>query len=227
MRKQLLGMFLLRRNGWSTRRWRTISSYTFPHRTYDDLKGFIKEAFPMSSTKRLGKLRHTHVLGIETKPGDSHTSAASLEDVIQLQRRAELAEKRLCEAAEENKMLKQRIDQLQKYSPLHLSEQLSSLMLPKECSISWSRHQASWACGLLHPRSLIFALFWVRSREIRDQALWRNREPGDEASGSLQSEELARQFGPRALMIDLFRCIGVPSHWDVSGSSLIEGKLYT
>ena len=85
----------------------------------------------MSSTKRLGKLRHTHVLGIETKPGDSHTSAASLEDVVQLQRRAELAEKRLCEAAEENKMLKQRIDQLQKYSPLHLSEQLSSLMLPK------------------------------------------------------------------------------------------------
>ena len=67
----------------------------------------------MSSTKRLGKLRHTHVLGIETKPGDSHTSAASLEDVVQLQRRAELAEKRLCEAAEENKMLKQRIDQLQ------------------------------------------------------------------------------------------------------------------
>ena len=56
----------------------------------------------MSSTKRLGKLRHTHVLGIETKPGDSHTSAASLEDVVQLQRRAELAEKRLCEAAEEN-----------------------------------------------------------------------------------------------------------------------------
>ena len=46
----------------------------------------------MSSTKRLGKLRHTHVLGIETKPGDSHTSAASLEDVVQLQRRAELAE---------------------------------------------------------------------------------------------------------------------------------------
>ena len=76
----------------------------FPHRTYNDLvvKGFIKEAFPMSSTKRLEKLRHTHVLGIETKPGDSHTS---------------------------------------------------------------------WACGLLHPRSLIFALFWVRSREIRDQAL--------------------------------------------------------
>ena len=56
----------------------------------------------MSSTKTLGKLRHTHVLGIETKPGDSHTSAASLEDVVQLQRRAELAEKRLCEAAEEN-----------------------------------------------------------------------------------------------------------------------------
>ena len=68
----------------------------------------------MSSTKRLEKLRHTHVLGIETKPGDSHTSAASLEDVVQLQRRAELAEKRLCEAAEENKILKQRIDQLQK-----------------------------------------------------------------------------------------------------------------
>ena len=46
------------------------------------------------------------------------------------------------------------------------------------------RHQASWACGLLHPRSLIlkFALFWVRSREIRDQALGRNREPGDEAN---------------------------------------------
>ena len=79
----------------------------------------------MSSTKRLGKLRHTHVLGIETKPGDSHTSAASLEDVVQLQRRAEAQD----------------------------------------------RHQASWACGLLHPRSLIFALFWVRSREIRDQAL--------------------------------------------------------
>ena len=60
----------------------------------------------MSSTKRLGKLCHmrTHVLGIETKPGDSHTSAASLEDVVQLQRRAELAEKRLCEAAEENKL---------------------------------------------------------------------------------------------------------------------------
>ena len=59
----------------------------FPHRTYNDIvvKGFIKEAFPMSSTKRLGKLRHTHVLGIETKPGDSHTSAASLEDVVQLQ----------------------------------------------------------------------------------------------------------------------------------------------
>ena len=53
----------------------------------------------MSSTKRLGKLRHTHVLGIETKPGVSHTLAASLEDVVQLQRRAELAEKRLCEAA--------------------------------------------------------------------------------------------------------------------------------
>ena len=36
----------------------------FPHRTYNDLvvKGFIKEAFPMSSTKRLGKLRHTHQL---------------------------------------------------------------------------------------------------------------------------------------------------------------------
>ena len=46
----------------------------FPHRTYNDLvvKGFIKETFPISSTKRLGKLRHTHVLGIETKPGDSH-----------------------------------------------------------------------------------------------------------------------------------------------------------
>ena len=55
----------------------------------------------MSSTKRLGKLRHTHVLGIETKPGDSHTSAASLEYVVQLQRRAELAEmgnQALCEA---------------------------------------------------------------------------------------------------------------------------------
>ena len=37
----------------------------FPHRTYNDLV-FIKEAFPMSSTKRLGKLRHTHVLGIES-----------------------------------------------------------------------------------------------------------------------------------------------------------------
>ena len=118
----------------------------------------------MSSTKRLGKLRHTHVLGIETKPGDSHTSAASLEYVVQLQRRAELAEKRLCEAAEENKMLKQRIDQLQKYSPLHLSEHYNY-------ALARDRHQASWACGLLHPRSLIFALFWVRSREIRDQAL--------------------------------------------------------
>ena len=47
----------------------------FPHRTYNDLvvNGFIKEACPMSSTKRLGELRHTHVLGIvlgiETKPG--------------------------------------------------------------------------------------------------------------------------------------------------------------
>ena len=121
----------------------------------------------MSSTKRLGKLHHTHVLGIETKPGDSHTSAASLEDVVQLQRRAELAEKRLCEAAEENKMLKQRIDQLQKYSPLHL------ISAARVCNyaLARDRHQASWACGLLHPRSLIFALFWVRSREIRDQAL--------------------------------------------------------
>ena len=106
----------------------------FPHRTYNDLvvKGFIKEAFPMSSTKRLGKLRHTHVLGIETKPGDSHTSAASLEDVVQLQRRAELAEKRLCEAAEENKMLFPKAA----HSPVPLHGQLQILCIlyrPRVC----------------------------------------------------------------------------------------------
>ena len=80
----------------------------FPHRTYNDLvvKGFIKEAFPMSSTL--------------ARPA---TRTAT--------------------------------------DPLHF---ISAARVCINYALARDRHQASWACGLLHPRSLIFfALFWVRS----------------------------------------------------------------
>ena len=100
----------------------------FPHKSFNApvINRYIKEAFPKSFTKRVGELRHAHIFGITPKK----SIAAPEESVVLLRQRAEQAETRLSEAVEENKMLKQRIDQLQRYCPAQLSDQLAHLTFP-------------------------------------------------------------------------------------------------
>lgn len=86
-----------------------------------------------SFTKRAGELRHTHIFGIkpiDVLNKDSLTVTALKENVIVLRQRVEQAETSLSEATEENKMFKQRIDQLQRYCPAQLSDQLAHLTFP-------------------------------------------------------------------------------------------------
>lgn len=86
-----------------------------------------------SFTKRSGELRHTHIFGIkpiDVLNKDSLTVTALKENVIVLRQRVEQAETSLSEATEENKMFKQRIDQLQRYCPAQLSDQLAHLTFP-------------------------------------------------------------------------------------------------